>query len=107
MKTVALFIDPLVIHSRLLNLDRPVAGLDLPGRMMAVAHHQAMAVLVEMIAAALNILLDFPLDGRLQCPAGAVAQNVVDGWHACQMKLKCVTVHEAYLSVPRGTMVNR
>src|SRR5271170_4092416 len=102
MQTVAVLIDPLVIHPRLLHLDRPVAGLDLPRRMMAVAHHQAMAALVEMIAAPLNKLLDFPLDGRLQCLAGAVAQNVVDGRHACQMKLEYVTVHEAYLSVPRG-----
>ena len=67
---------------------------------MAVAHDQAMALLVQVMAVALDILIDFPFDGRLKSPAGAVAKNVVDDRHACQMKLKCVTVHEAYPFCP-------
>ena len=61
-----------------MHLDRPVARLNLPGRMMPVADHQAMAIIVQMLAVSLDVFLDFPLDRRLQSPAGAVAKNVVD-----------------------------
>jgi hypothetical protein len=73
MKTVALFIHPLVVLAWLANLDRPVALLNLPGRMMPVADHQAMAVLIQMPAVSLDVFFDLPLDGRLQSPAGTVA----------------------------------
>ncbi len=85
---VALLIDPLVVHPRLMHLDRPVARLNLPGRMMAVADDQAMAGRIHLLAVAFDILIDFPLDGRLQRPAGAVAKNVIDDRHCCQVHLK-------------------
>jgi hypothetical protein len=85
---LALLIDPLVVHPRLMNLDRPVARLNLPGRMMAVADHQAMAGRIHLLAVALDIVVNFPLDGRLQCPAGAVAQDVIDDRHRCKVHLK-------------------
>src|SRR5450755_3470993 len=100
MKAVAVFIHALVIHPRLVHLDWPVARLNPPRRMMAIAHHQAMALLIKMPALALDVLLHFPLDGRLQCPAGTVAKDLIDRRHACQMKLKCVTVHKAYPFCP-------
>src|ERR1041384_6904693 len=107
MEAVALLIDPPVIHARLLNLDRSIARENLPRRMMSVAHHQAMATLIETPAVSLDVFLDFPLDRRLKRPAGAVAQNVVNHRHRCQMKLKCVTVHEAYPFCPAWDVVNR
>src|SRR5438477_7187135 len=107
MKAVALLINPLVIDAWLCHLDRPVARLDVPRGMMTIADDQPMALLVQMLAVALDIFIDLPLDGRLQGQAGAIAKNVIDRRRCCQIKLKCVTVHEAYLSVPRGTMVNR
>src|SRR5438067_935333 len=107
MTAVALFIHPLVIHPRLPHLDRTVARENLPRRMMTVADHQMMAMLIQMPAVSLDVLLDLPLDRRLQSPAGAITQNVVKGRHRCQVKLKCVTVHEAYPFCPAWDMVNR
>jgi hypothetical protein len=57
----------------------------------AIARHA-----VRLLAVSLDVLFDLPLDRRLQSPAGPVAQNVINGRHRCQVKLKCVTVHEAY-----------
>src|SRR5208282_2756490 len=97
---MALFIGPLIVHPGLMHLNGPVARLNLAGRMMAVADHQAMALIVQVMAVALDVLIDFPFDGCLKSPASAVAKNVVDDRHGCQMKLKCVRVHEAYPFCP-------
>jgi hypothetical protein len=78
------------------ELIEAVAGLNLPGRMMAVANQQAMAILIAMMAVSLDVFFDLPLDRRLQSPAGTISQNVINRWLRCQMKLKCVTVHKAY-----------
>ena len=107
MKAVALFIDPPVVHPRLANLDGAVSRLNLPGWMMPVAHHQTMPMLIAMLAISLDVLLDLPLDRRLQSAAGALAQNVINRRRRCQMKLKCVTVHEAYPFCPAWDVVNR
>ena len=85
---VAVLIDPLVVYPRLMHLDGAVARLNLPGRMMAVADDQAMARLVQALAVAMDVVINFPFDGRLQRPAGAVAQDVIDDRHRCQMHLK-------------------
>ena len=68
--------------------------------MVAVADDQAMAIRIHILAMALDIVIDFPLHSRLQRPAGAVAKDVIQNRHYCQMKLKCVTVHEAYPFCP-------
>jgi hypothetical protein len=78
-----------------------------PCRVMAVADHQPMALIVHLRFVPLDVFFDLPLDGRLKRPAGTIAEDVVDDRHGCQSKLKCVSFHEAYPFCPAWDVVNR
>ena len=88
MDALALLIDSFVVYPGLMDLDGPIAGLNLAFWMMAVTHHQTMAILVQIVLVPLDVFVYLSLNGRLKRPAGAIAKNVVENRNCCQAKLK-------------------
>ena len=74
--TPAVFIDAFVIDAGLLNLDGPNPGLDRSSREMTVANHQAMPLVITVMAVSPDILGDFVFDGLSQHILGSTSQDV-------------------------------
>jgi hypothetical protein len=75
-------LDALVVDSRRVDLDRAGGGEHLARNRVAVAHHQAVAVLVELVGVRVDVGGDLGLQRRRQHPPRAVAHNVVEQRHA-------------------------
>jgi hypothetical protein len=71
-------VDPLVVHAWSDHRHRTGAGQHLPRIVIAVAHHQTMAVLVTHVGEAGDIGVDLGPPRLGQPPTGALADDLVD-----------------------------
>lgn len=60
---MAVFVGSFVVDPRLPNLDRPYARSDRPRWQIAVADHQAVALVIAEIAGGVDILSHFVVNG--------------------------------------------
>ncbi len=77
MPFTSIGVDTLVVDPRRFDLDRPGRGQHLTGLVIAVAHHQAAAVLVELVGELLEVGGDLGLQRRGQHLAGTIADDLV------------------------------
>ena len=70
-------IDPFVVDPRRLHLDRPSAGEHLPDVVVAVADHQPVPILVDLIDELVDIGGDLGLQSGGQHLPGTVADNLI------------------------------
>ena len=75
-------VDALVVDSRRVDLDHARGGEHLARNGVAVAHHQAMAVLVALVGVRVNVRGDLGLQRCGEHPPRAVSHDVVEQRHA-------------------------
>lgn len=71
-------IDPLVVHPRRPHRHRACRGEDFPLGVVAVTHHQAMTVLIELVSELGDIGRDLGLQSSGEHLPGTIADDLIE-----------------------------
>jgi hypothetical protein len=93
-------VHPLVVHPRSLDLDGSCGGRDGAGLGVAVAHHQATAVVVTLIGKAGEVGIHLRLQRHGQHPSGSFPDDLIEAEIRPRVVVKQYSQHSACPSSP-------